>query len=90
MVLKPRSLACIALSTAAALLPSLACASGHDNGLQASPFMSATQVRDQFDDADFVFDFNSLIDEETIKEVGGQAIAAQITQFPALVNNDIG
>ena len=44
--------------------------------LKASPFMTAVMVRDQFDDEDFVFDYNPLIDLEEIDELGGQAIAA--------------
>ena len=47
---------------------SLVVASGE---LKASPFMTATQIRDQFDDKDFVFDFNPLIDVDEIKENGG-------------------
>ena len=44
--------------------------------LKANPFMTAVMVRDQFDDEDFVFDFNDLIDLDEIDELGGQAIAA--------------
>ena len=32
--------------------------------LMASPFMTAVMVRDQFEDEDFVFDYNPLIDLE--------------------------
>lgn len=53
-------------------------------------FLTAVMVRDMFEDKDFVFDFNPLIDVDEIDENGGQAIAAQIAQFPALVNNGVG
>jgi oxalate decarboxylase/phosphoglucose isomerase-like protein (cupin superfamily) len=54
-----------------------------------SPFMTATMVRDMFDDEDFVFDFNPLMKANVVDELGGQAIPAQILQFPALVNNGV-
>ena len=62
----------------------------YDDKLMASPFMTAVMVRDQFEDEEFVFDYNPIIDLEEIDELGGQAIAAQIAQFPALVNNGVG
>lgn len=43
-----------------------------------------------FDDKDFVFDFNPLMNADAVDEFGGQAIAAQISQFPALVNTGVG
>jgi hypothetical protein len=40
--------------------------------------MTATMVRDMFDDEDFVFDFNPEMKANVVDEFGGQAIPAQI------------
>jgi hypothetical protein len=82
------ALAASALVAFPSLVSSLSLKS--DDNLMVSPFMTATMVRDLFEDKDFVFDFNPLIDEDAIDEFGGQAIAAQIAQFPALVNTGVG
>ena len=34
-------------------------------------FMTAVQVRELFDDEDFVFDYNPLINVDVIEELGG-------------------
>lgn len=75
-------------ASALVAFPSLV-ASFDKHDLKVSPFLTATQVRDMFEDKDFVFDFNPLMDPSVVDEFGGQAIAAQIGQFPALVNNGV-
>jgi hypothetical protein len=63
------ALAAFALVAFPAMVSSMTLQS--ESSPMVSPFMTATMVRDLFDDEAFVFDFNPLMDPEMVDELGG-------------------